>query len=99
MFKLCPSLSRTCINLIEGDYDNQYTYQSSVFRVGIKEFALCIDNPELYFKVIAARMNDEVIERSLFINEEIYSILRSGIEICFVMKQPDLHYIILHTFD
>ena len=61
--------------------------------------ALSYDNPDLFMIVISARLNEELIRKEVFNLHEILAILSWAIDLQNLMKEPNLEYIILNTFE
>lgn len=68
------------LNLIEGDGDNQYGFESEIILVGQKKVLLDAE-PDLYVVVVAARLRDSVVEQGCFTNAETQQMLKWAIQI------------------
>ena len=65
--------------------------------VGQKRMQLVDADPDDFIYIISAKIREEVIEK--FTMPEVYTILRSVQENIIEMRRPDLHYLLMNTFD
>ena len=87
------------INLIDDRYNNLYTYESQILRVGKKKFLVDEKDITNYLYVISARIRDDVVALNQFDQYESYTILRGATEIILRMRKPSLDYMLMNTFD
>lgn len=90
---------KTYLNLIDQEMNNIYTYESNIVKIGSKRFEVNRDDYEDYIIVVAAKINDEVVDLNLLDQQETFKILRTMIEIMMYMRKPDLEYVLLNPFD
>ena len=87
------------INLIDDRYNNLYTYESQILKIGKKKFLVDEDDQSNFFYVISARIRDDVVKLNQFDQSESYIILRGATEIILRMRKPSLEYILMNTFE
>lgn len=87
------------VELTEQDLNNIYAFKSQVVLIGHKKFQVNDLDPSQYILVVSARLRKNIVEMDLFDRSEASQILANTINLLLGMRQPDLQYIILNSFE
>ena len=91
--------TKTFLNLIDQEVNNLFSYESNIIKIGSKRFELNKDDYEDFLIVVAARINEEVVQKNILDQQESFKILRTMQEILLSMRKPDLEYVLLNSFE
>lgn len=91
--------TKTFLNLIDQSVNNLFSYESNIIKIGSKRFELNKDDYEDFLIVVAARINEDVVQKNILDQQESFKILRTMQEILLSMRKPDLEYVLLNSFE
>jgi len=64
------------LNLLDQELNNIYTYESNISKIGYKKFEINSEDHSENIIVVAAKLNEEIISRTIFTDQETFKILK-----------------------